>query len=91
MKHQQPHHSSLPNGWRWEKLGGICTIQSGGTPPSGVTEFYGGDIPWAITEDLTAAGRIISQTKQTITQKGLDSCSARLFPPNTVLFATDFI
>ncbi len=87
MKQQTQHTTSLPDGWRWEKLGIACHVQSGGTPSSGIAKYYGGDIPWAITEDLTAAGQTISQTKQTITEAGLEDSGAKIFPPNTVLFA----
>lgn len=38
MKQQTQHTNSLPDGWRWEKLGIACRVQSGGTPSSGIAK-----------------------------------------------------
>jgi type I restriction enzyme S subunit len=45
----------------------LAAIKSGGTPKRGTTEYYGGDIPWAKIGDLTAAGKWIEETEETIT------------------------
>ncbi len=65
----------------------LAAIKSGGTPKRGTTEYYGGDIPWAKIGDLTAAGKWIEETEETITDQGLNSSSARVFPAGTVLFS----
>jgi type I restriction enzyme S subunit len=69
------------------RLDEIADITSGGTPHRGTSEFYGGSIPWAKIGDVTAAGKWISETQETITESGLDASSARLFPEGTVLFS----
>lgn len=65
----------------------IASIKSGGTPKRGIGEYYGGDIPWAKIGDLTAAGRWIDSTEETISEEGLNSSAARIFPEGTVLFS----
>ena len=32
----------LPDGWKWERLGNIAEVVSGGTPSSKVKEYYNG-------------------------------------------------
>ena len=61
--------------------------QSGGTPLSSNPDYYGGNIPCVITEDLTSAGKYIDSTLKKITQLGFDESNVRLFPKGTILFA----
>ena len=70
-----------------EPFKAIASIKSGGTPRRGTAEYYGGDIPWAKIGDLTAAGRWIDETEETISEEGLNSSSARIFPAGVVLFS----
>lgn len=77
----------LSEGWKSRKIEDICKVQSGGTPLTSCQEYYGGDIKWAITEDLTNANIYIEETLKKITPLGLKNSSSRLFPENTVLFA----
>lgn len=79
--------AELPENWEWVRLEDVCHAQSGGTPRRGISEYYGGDIPWAKIEDLTRAGKWISATDETITEQALKKTNARIFPANTVLFA----
>lgn len=82
-------NDKLPKGWELKTLEEICKEkpQSGGTPLSTNPEFYNGEIPWAITEDLTNARMYIKETMKKITKKGLENSSARWFPAGTILFA----
>lgn len=89
MKQELVQKQKLPEGWKWSTVQGVCKTkpQSGGTPLSSNSNFYGGNIPWVITEDLTSAGKYISSTFKKITPLGLDNSNVRLFPKGTVLFA----
>ncbi|NOR71002.1 MAG: restriction endonuclease subunit S, partial [Methylomarinum sp.] len=73
----------------WEKvrLGDIAEINSGGTPKSSVTEYYGGNIAWVSIADMTKHGKWVFKTGKNISQLGLENSSARLYPVNTVLYA----
>lgn len=68
------------------KLGEIFKITSGGTPSRQINEYFeNGSIPWAKTGDLKI--KDLNETEECITQAGLESSSAKLFPRNTVLIA----
>ncbi|MGW3872790.1 restriction endonuclease subunit S [Streptomyces sp. NPDC005055] len=75
----------LPGGWVWATLGDVASWGSGGTPKSGVSQFYGGDIPWVVSGDLND-GPIHSATSN-ITAEGLKSSSAKWVPEGSVLIA----
>jgi type I restriction enzyme S subunit len=66
-------------------LGKIGNWGSGGTPLSSRSEYYGGEIPWLITEDLNDG--LVAKSKRTITKLGLDNSSAVLLEPGTLLIA----
>lgn len=73
-------------GWEQVHLGDVADVVGGGTPKSDVAVFWDGDIAWATPTDVTAlSGFNIQTTKRTITQLGLQSSSATLLPPNSVL------
>jgi len=65
-------------------------VESGGTPKSGVEEYWGGGVPWATLVDLPAENFItqITSTQRTITEMGLRDSSAKLLPANSVIVST---
>lgn len=72
--------------WAIKPLGDVCKTAAGGTPLKSVKEYYeGGDIPWLLSGEVRQGE--ITEATNFITEKGLASSSARLFPPNTVLVA----
>ena len=75
----------LPAGWVATTLGEAFKWASGGTPKRDRSEYYGGDIPWAVIGDLNDG--IVVDTENTITQSGLEASSARLVPAGSVLLA----
>jgi len=68
----------------------LFKVESGGTPKSGVEEYWNGGIPWATLVDLPPDDFItqITQTKRTISKKGLQESSAKIIPANSVLVST---
>ena len=60
---------------------------SGGTPPSAVSAYYDGDIPWVAISDMTRAGKVITSTERNLTAIGLANSAAQMFPAGTVLYA----
>jgi type I restriction enzyme S subunit len=62
-------------------------MASGGTPLSSVLAYYGGEIPWVSIADMTRAGKFIEMTEKTLTPLGLANSAARMFRPDTVLYA----
>ena len=69
------------------QLGDLCDVKSGGTPPRGQYDCFGGAIPWAKISDIEASNGDIFTTKESITEKGLIAISNRIFPAGTVLLA----
>ena len=71
---------------RWATISEICTkVTSGGTPSSGRTDYYGGEIPWLRTQEVDYTD--ITETGMTITEAGLKNSSAKWIPPNCVIVA----
>ena len=77
--------SDLPSGWALAKMGDLAHWGSGGTPKSDVAEYYGGNIPWVVTGDLTDG--LVRTSTRTLTEIGLAKSSAKLVPSGTVLVA----
>ena len=68
--------------WEEKKLGNICKMFSGGTPTSGKSEYYGGNI------NFIRSGEIhLNKTELTLTQLGFDSSSAKLVEIGDILYA----
>jgi len=80
---------TTPKSWRPTTLGDECEIVSGSTPKTNERSYWDGDIPWLTPADLSKwDGVYIDGGARYITKAGLDSCSARLFPRNTVLMSS---
>ncbi|WP_061227264.1 restriction endonuclease subunit S [Leptospira interrogans] len=70
----------------WKTLGDVAKkISSGGTPQTGVWEFYDGDIPWLRTQEINFEE--IWDTGIKITEAGLKNSSAKWIPANCVIVA----
>ena len=75
--------------WEIVRLDDICDVVGGSTPSTKNEEFWGGEIRFATPTDITnLQGREISDTKQTITPKGLSSCGARILPAGSILLTS---
>jgi type I restriction enzyme, S subunit len=71
------------------KLNEVCDIISGSTPKSSVAEYWDGDINWVSPAELGSGyNGYYTDSKRKITLKGLDSCSAKLFPKGTVMLSS---
>ena len=70
----------------WKPLDDISVkISSGGTPKTGVAEFYDGDIPWLRTQEVNFDE--IWDTGVKITEAGVDNSSAKWIPANCIIVA----
>ena len=75
--------------WEVKQLGDVAEIVSGGTPRTGVASYWDGGIRWCTPTDITGtAGKYLSETARTISQAGLDSCSAQLLPAGALLLCS---
>jgi type I restriction enzyme S subunit len=73
--------------WREVRLGDIASMGSGGTPPSGTAQHYGGGIPWVSISDMTRAGKYVRATDKTLSLEGLAGSAAKLYDEGVVLYA----
>lgn len=70
-------------------IGDIAEIIGGGTPSTKNPENFGGDISWITPKDLSDHDEMyISRGARSITKTGLENCSAKLLPANSILFTS---
>ncbi len=71
-------------------MGEIAEVAGGGTPRTNdAANFENGDIPWLTPADLSGyTEKYIAHGARFITQKGIQSCAARLLSAGTVLFTS---
>ena len=69
-------------GWILETIGTIADTFSGGTPTVGNREYYGGDIPFIRSGEISN-----DKTELFITESGLSNSSARMVDKGTILYA----
>ena len=75
--------------WPVATIGEVCEVVSGATPRTGKPEFWGGNVPWVTPKDLSELGqKHLSDTPRKITKAGLESCSAKMLPAQSVLFSS---
>lgn len=74
----------IPENWEWVRLNDISSITSGGTPARTNSYFWNGNIPWVKIGDIR--NKYIDTTEEKITEQGLNSSSAKIFPKGTILY-----
>jgi type I restriction enzyme S subunit len=75
----------IPKDWEIKKIGDIYKTASGGTPSRKNDNNYDGDINWLKTGELK--NKFVIESAEKITIQGLESSSAKVFPPETVVIA----
>ena len=75
----------LPEGWKWVNFGDIFEIFVGSTPKRNMPSYWGGDINWISSGEVSFCN--IHSTKEKITKEGFDNTSCKLHPPGTVIIA----
>lgn len=75
----------IPENWKLVRVGSIGSWGAGSTPSRTNSSFYGGDIPWLKTGDLTDGN--VDKIPEKITQLALEKCSLKVNPVGSVLIA----
>lgn len=80
----------IPKSWKWVRIGEIGEIVGGGTPKTNNSEFWiNGDIAWITPADMkNVNGKYVSFGERNITEKGLNSSSAKLMPKHSVIYSS---
>ena len=73
--------------WEQRKLGDMADIIGGGTPSTGVSEYWDGDIDWYAPAEI-ADQIYINSSQRKITAEGFAHSSAKMLPEGTVLFTS---
>ena len=73
--------------WEQRKLGEVSQIVGGGTPSTGIPEYWDGDIDWYSPAEI-GEEIFVSCSQRKITQLGLEKSSAKILPVGTVLFTS---
>lgn len=68
--------------WEERKLGDVCETYSGGTPKSGTAEYYGGEIPFIRSGEISS-----NKTELFLTEKGMENSSAKMVSKGDILYA----
>ena len=76
----------LPTGWRVGVLSDCCErVESGGTPRRTAPEYWGGEVPWLTSGEVRKP--IVLNTKEKITELGVNQSSAKIWPQGTTVVA----
>lgn len=73
--------------WEQRKLGELAGIVGGGTPSTGIPEFWDGDIDWYAPTEI-ADQIYLTSSQRKITEEGYNHSSAKMLPVGTVLFTS---
>ena len=73
----------LPQGWVWSSIGQCFHVAVGATPSRKAPDYWGGDIPWVSSGEVRFSR--ITETRETISQAGLDNSSTQLNPRGSVM------
>ncbi|WP_299989394.1 restriction endonuclease subunit S [uncultured Pontibacter sp.] len=75
----------LPEGWLNSSIGEIFEVFVGSTPSRKIDSYWNGNINWVSSGEVAFCN--INETKQKITEEGLNKSSCKLHPPGTVIIA----
>jgi len=76
-------------GWQTKTLGEVCEVMNGGTPKTGVPEYWDGSQLWITPAEMgKRLSPYVSDTERKLTDLGLRDSSARMLPPNSVILSS---
>ena len=79
----------LPKGWIKRAINEISNkLKAGGTPSTKISRYYkNGKIPFLKIDDITSSYKYLDKTSISITEEGLNNCSAWIVPENSILYS----
>ena len=78
----------LPNVWRIGKLGEVCEVQIGRTPPRMQTQWFSldkNDVKWISIKDMGQSGVYIFSTSEYLTNEAIEKFRIPVIEKNTVI------
>jgi type I restriction enzyme, S subunit len=81
--------NDIPADWVESTIGRVIVVESGGTPSTKNSSYWGDEISWITPRDLSSfKGVFIERGERSISIQGLENSSAKLLPKNTILFSS---
>lgn len=79
----------MKKGWQTKRIGDVCDVVNGGTPKTGVTEYWGGHHLWITPAEMgKRRSPYVEDTERKLTDAGLRDSSARMIPPYSVVLSS---
>jgi type I restriction enzyme S subunit len=79
----------MKKGWQTKKLGETCEVVNGGTPKTGVLEYWDGQHRWITPAEMGKRfSPYVSETDRMISDLGLRNSSAQMLPPHSVILSS---
>jgi type I restriction enzyme S subunit len=79
----------MTKGWLTKSLGEVCTVVNGGTPKTGVSDYWDGGHLWITPAEMgKRLSPYVNKTERKITDAGLRDSSARMLPENSVILSS---
>jgi len=80
---------SLPQNWKWMRIGDIGSVVGGGTPKTSILEYWEGDemFSWITPADMNKQSRYVEKGRRGISRAGLENSSANILPVGSVVFS----
>jgi type I restriction enzyme, S subunit len=75
----------MKTAWPVHRLGDIARTATGGTPKRDHPEYFSGHVAWVKSGELRDG--LVHTTEEHLTDEGLDSCNAKVFPKGTLCIA----
>lgn len=75
----------IPMDWKVAKIKSIAVTSSGGTPSSGNSSYYDGNINWICSYDLHE--KEINESLRKLTELGAKNCAGKIQEENTIVVA----
>ena len=75
--------------WPNYTIDAVCTVVNGGTPKTGVAEYWGGDHQWITPAEMgKRSSPFVSETERNLSGLGLANSSASLMQPYSVILSS---
>jgi type I restriction enzyme S subunit len=79
----------MKNGWKSAPIGEVCEVVNGGTPKTGVPQYWDGGHRWITPAEMGKRSTpYVGETARTLTDAGVANSSARLLPPLSVILSS---
>ena len=70
------------------RLGDVCTVVSGSTPKTEISEYWDGDIDWITPAELSDDTYVVKESVRKITKEGVSKTGLKSFPAGTVILSS---